>query len=308
MSSVFDVIPYEDLTHPFRTIGTGSFGSVYRSEYLGLPVALKQIQPSKDYDVQKYFEREWRLMKEARHPNVVLYLGLSRSPEKVTYIVSEFVEGGNMRSYIHHKRKPFPWTMRVSFAIDVARALAYLHARKCIHRDLKPENLLLTANGRVKITDFGFARIAPRNDDEQKRITFCGTDAYMSPEILLGESFGLSTDIFSLGVIFCEVISRTLADDSRGDFRRNPATWGLDAQEVRQKANDGCPEDFVQLSLDCLQLEPNDRPDCREILERLSRIEVEILQREKDSDTHVGSVKFVAGKRPNMAPRIPSFG
>ena len=103
---------------------------MYKSTYLGLPVALKQINPSNEYDVHKYFEREWRLMKEARHPNVVLYLGLSKNPEKVIYIVSEFVEGGNMRNYIYDRKKPFPWTMRISFATDVMRALAYLHARK----------------------------------------------------------------------------------------------------------------------------------------------------------------------------------
>lgn len=71
----------------------------------------------------------------------------------------------------------------------------------------------MTANGRLKITDFGFARIAARNAEESKRLTFCGTDSYMSPEILLGNEFDLPTDIFSLGVIFCEILSRKLADD-----------------------------------------------------------------------------------------------
>ena len=72
----------------------------------------------------------------------------------------------------------------------------------------------MTANGRLKITDFGFARIAARNAEESKRLTFCGTDSYMSPEILLGHQFDLPTDIFSLGVIFCEIIARKLADDN----------------------------------------------------------------------------------------------
>src|SRR6266705_2745467 len=122
----------------------------------------------------------WPTMhRESRHPNVVLYLGLSRAPEPDgrIFIISEFIENGrrcllvifiscltllsgNLRQYIHDKSKPLPWRLRLSFAIDVARALAYLHARKCIHRDLKGENLLVTANGRLKTTDFGFARIA----------------------------------------------------------------------------------------------------------------------------------------------------
>ena len=98
---------------------------------------------------------------------------------------------GNLRQYIISTR-PFPWRLRLSFATDVARAVAYLHARsvshattchsrkeadgKCIHRDLKGENLLITSNDRVKVTDFGFARIASRNAEEMKRMTYCGTD------------------------------------------------------------------------------------------------------------------------------------
>jgi len=115
---------------------------------------------------------------------------------------------GNLRIYIYDKTKPFPWRLRASFATDIARALAYLHACRCIHRDLKGENLLVTPNGRLKITDFGFARIAARNADEVKRLAFCGTDSYVSPEILLGEEFHLLTDVYSLGVIFCEIASR----------------------------------------------------------------------------------------------------
>lgn len=165
------------------------FTDLAQGVYLGIDVAIKEVLPSKGYDVAKYFEREWRLMKECRHPNICLFIGLSRAPEPDNriFIISEFIENGNVRMYIHDKSKPFPWRLRMSFATDVARALAYLHARKCIHRDLKGENLLVTSNGRLKITDFGFARIAARNEEESKRLTFCGTDSYMSPEILLGE-------------------------------------------------------------------------------------------------------------------------
>lgn len=241
---------------------------------------------------------------------MVQYLGLSRAPapDGRIFIISEFIENGNLRTYIYDRQKPFPWRLRMSFATDIARALAYLHARKCIHRDLKGENLLVTANGRLKITDFGFARIAARNEEESKRLTFCGTDSYMSPEILLGHEFDLPTDIFSLGVILCEIASRKLANDSV--FRRTPPTFGIDAEEVENLASPGCPPAFVKLCLDCLAEEPSQRPTTREILDRLRDIEAEIIARSPTTDDiHVGSIRYHSGtRRPGAGPRIPSFG
>ncbi|KAI6017867.1 kinase-like domain-containing protein [Pisolithus marmoratus] len=261
--------------------GSGSSGNAYKGSYLGIDVAIKEVLPSSTYNVAKYFEREWRLMKESRHPNVVLYLGLARAPPQNgrIFIVSEYVENGNLRMYIIDKTKPFPWHLRISFATDIARAVAYLHARKCIHRDLKGENPLVTTNGRLKITDFGFARIAARNAEESKQLTFCGTDSYMSPEILLGNEFDLPTDIFSMGIIFCEIAARKVADaTSRGPV------------------------------LHCIASDPAARPTTRTIPERL-RDEAEVLSRPEGEDLHLGSVKFMSrGKRRSVAPRIPSFG
>ena len=76
--------------------------------------------------------------------------------------------------HLYQENKPFDWPLRISFATDIARAVAYLHARNCLHRDLKGENLLVTDNQRIKICDFGFARIAARNEEEMRRISVSG--------------------------------------------------------------------------------------------------------------------------------------
>lgn len=178
---------------------------------------------------------------------------------------------------------------------------------QCIHRDMKGENLLVTSNGRLKITDFGFARIAARNEEESKRLTFCGTDSYMSPEILIGEEFDLPTDIFSLGVIFCEVISRKLADDHT--FKRTAPYFGIDEAQVRKLASPGCPPDLISLALECCNTVPAQRPTMVTILSRLRTIELDVAARTDVDDQHVGSIKFLSSsKRPSGAPRIPSFG
>lgn len=158
------------------------------------------------------------------------------------YAVTEFVEGGNLKEVGHltptpiitvfvisnllhpllillqlilksiTTSKPIKWRLRISFAEDCARALAYLHARQIIHRDLKSENLLLTANKRIKVCDFGLSRETPRNVEERRRLSFCGTDAYMAPEIVLGMPFDTSVDIFSFGIILLELIFGVVGD------------------------------------------------------------------------------------------------
>ncbi|KAK7689174.1 hypothetical protein QCA50_007865 [Cerrena zonata] len=285
----FDVIPYEDIKGDWKKLGSGSFGNVYKGTYLGIEVAIKEVLPSTEYDVAKYFEREWRLMKEARHPNVVQYLGLSRAPapDGRIFIISEFIENGNLRTYIYDRQKPFPWRLRISFATDIARALAYLHARKCIHRDLKGENLLVTANGRLKITDFGFARIAARNEEESKRLTFCGTDSYMSPEILLGHEFDLPTDIFSLGVILCEIA---------------PANWPtiVFSEGLRRRLGSMLRRLRISLVLGV----PLRSSSCAWIVWPRNRVNVRRLVK---FWTVFYTISFWT-RRPGAGPRIPSFG
>lgn len=132
----------------------------------------------------------------------------------------------------------------------------------------------------------------------------------MSPEILLGEEFSLSTDVFSMGIILCEIAARKLADDYT--FKRAAPTFAIDEAEVRRLLgpSTGCPDGFLQLALECLNVDPKRRPDMLTILERLRGIELEVLSRPNEADdVHVGSIKFMTGsKRPGPAPRIPSFG
>ncbi|GAA5827667.1 hypothetical protein JCM11251_001778 [Rhodosporidiobolus azoricus] len=361
----FDKIRYEDLSpeDEWTRLGKGSFGCVYKGEYLGIAVAIKEVLPSTEYEVEKYLQREITLMQQARHPNIVQYLGLCLAPAPPLpkhlsspstppsppriLIISEFLPRGNLRQYILDRTLPFPWRLRISFATDIVRALAYLHARNTMHRDLKGENLLVSENERLKACDFGLARVAPgggKEDEAWRRLTYCGTDGYMSPEILLGLPFTLQTDIFSLGILLLEILSRTLA--SSHSFVRSPPSYGIDVSEVWAAASPLAPKAFVELALECCDTDPEKRPETKEILKRLREIEVEVLEQDAASalaqaDAHsrgrsmrrrasllaganVGSISFSgttkkgsygvlaaagAGRgttRPS-APRLPSF-
>ncbi|GAA5955696.1 hypothetical protein JCM3765_001823 [Sporobolomyces pararoseus] len=351
----FDKILYTDLSDEseWTRLGKGSFGSVYKGQYLGIDVAIKEVMSSNEYDVDKYLYREISLMQQARHPNIILYLGLCLAPppprDAITddgssrstriLIISEYLPRGNLRQYILDRTLPFPWRLRMSFSIDIARALSYLHAspRNCMHRDLKGENLLVTENERLKVCDFGLARVVDEQSasvemQKSRPMTYCGTDGYMSPEILLGEPFTLSTDVFSLGVLFIEIASRTLT--SQHHFVRSPPDYGLDISEVHSSVSPNCPKAFIELALRCCDTYPERRPVMKDILAELREIEREVLAREDggEGDAHtrgaaatsaslkgnVGSISYAGttkrGSRPGgggrtrpSAPRLPSF-
>ncbi|BGP58102.1 hypothetical protein JCM8202v2_005759 [Rhodotorula sphaerocarpa] len=353
----FDRIRYQDLSDEasWVRIGKGSFGSVWKGEYLGLEVAIKEVLQSSEYDVEKYMAREITLMQQTRHPNIIQYLGLClapappvdpteastapSTPRSRILIISEYLPRGNLREYILNRSLAFPWRLRISFATDIARALAYLHARNTMHRDLKGENLLVAENERLKACDFGLARVAQAANghaagaEEARKpsdmYTYCGTDGYMSPEILLGLPFDLRTDIYSLGILYLEIASRKLA--SQTVFARRPPDYSISHEEVWSSVSSACPRAFLDLALECCDEDPERRPDCKAILKRLRVIEQEVNERPArglgDEDAHVrggaaagnvgsilfsgtlkrGSVAAPGHSRRPGAPLLPSF-
>ncbi|KNE72662.1 TKL/LISK/LISK-DD1 protein kinase [Allomyces macrogynus ATCC 38327] len=249
-----------------QEIGRGMFGVVSRGE--GRPVAVKEVFRLPGVDFAKYFEREIRALAEARHPNCIQFMGIVRRSGGGDCIVTEYVGGGNLDEWIHGQ-KPFPWRQRVAFAQDIARALAYLHAQDLIHRDLKGSNLLVSETGRVKVCDFGFTRLRAKTADERKRLTYCGTDAYMAPEIMLCMNLDASVDIFSYGVILLEMISRTNADR----FRRVMPGFGIDPSSIPVPPD--CPRTLLDLALACIADDSSARPSWRTILDTLKMLDID---------------------------------
>ncbi|KAI8823343.1 kinase-like domain-containing protein [Fimicolochytrium jonesii] len=271
-------IPWEELTH-FEDISTGSFGIVRKADYLGTDVAVKEfldISNQPGFDVQKYIGREVDILSSVHHPNVLQYMGISLHERKL-YLVTELITGGHLKSWIEASANKVgvdpAWKLRISFAIDTARALVYLHAHRIIHRDLKSENLLLTENLRLKICDFGLSREVATTKEERGRLSFCGTDAYMAPEIILGQAFDERVDVFSYGIILCELI--TLSSDASQSFRRETPYFGIDAASIVAAPN--CPGDFLEIARTCTDADPEKRPRLKDVLTRLRRLEAEVV-------------------------------
>jgi len=269
-------IDYQYLSD-FKLIGKGIFGIVYKASYLGTDVAVKECLPfikQYGFDFEKVFNREVTILKECRHPNIVQYMGTCIHDDKF-YIVTEYVKNDNLKTWITERIEELPWKLRVNFAIDIARALAYLHSKNIMHRDIKPENILITENGRAKICDFGFSRFAAKTEEEKRRLSYCGTETYMAPEIILCMDFNESIDIFGFGIILCEMVAGQLAEKA---YKRKIPGFEIDPDDVYSycEKDPSCPKEFAKLAIDCTKYEENERPSWKTIITKLNEIDQEI--------------------------------
>jgi len=264
--SIWD-IPFEDLVFK-ETIGKGSFGSVFKGNYLGVDVAIKKIEKADDPEYLKYIDREVSMLQSIRHPFIVQFSGICVHSTGL-YIITEFVSGGDVRKLL--KVNPsLSWKKKVRISIDLAKAMLFLHSKKIIHRDLKSKNILLDEHGKIRLCDFGFARMT--ESKRNKHMTMCGTEGWVAPEILLGMSYDTSCDVFSYGVVVAELI--TGKKPGVDLWIRTPDNcFDINPDELRTKSLPGCPPRFLEMCIECCQYEPLLRPKFEDILHMLSSIE-----------------------------------
>jgi serine/threonine protein kinase/WD40 repeat protein len=197
-------------------LGAGGMGDVYRARDSQLlrEVAIKVLPTAfwRDPDRQRRFEREARAAASLNHPNIVAVHDAGIH-EGVGFIVTELLEGETLRQRMNGR--PLSARRAIEYAIQIASGLAAGHERGIVHRDVKPDNLFVTNDGRLKILDFGLARMIDSPDDGTATATLdgvppvvvVGTAAYMSPEQARGLRTDHRSDIFSLGVVLYEMIA-----------------------------------------------------------------------------------------------------
>jgi tetratricopeptide (TPR) repeat protein/tRNA A-37 threonylcarbamoyl transferase component Bud32 len=202
-------------------LGEGGMGEVYLAEDTKLrrPVALKRIAPQwrADPRLAERFRREVELASRLSHPHIAAVYDVF-DYEGETFLVMEYVEGETLRNRL--AGAPISIDEFLEIARQCASALAAAHEHGVLHRDLKPENILITRDGQVKILDFGLAKALPRNTESTLPVTvpgLKGTPGYMAPEALLEKEVDARSDLFSLGVVFYELLAGKHPFMVRGD-------------------------------------------------------------------------------------------
>ena len=192
-------------------IGYGAMGAVYKAfdPIIKRPVAVKTIRldvPPASPDYRAFLERftiEARTAGRLSHPNIVTLYDVGHTEEKIPWLAMEYVDGETVAELLQgEKLKP---EVVISLVSQIASALDYAHGEGVVHRDIKPSNVIVYAGEKVKVTDFGIAKLM--DADATHSGLMMGTPSYMSPEQAMGEDLDGSTDIFSLGVVAFEMLS-----------------------------------------------------------------------------------------------------
>ncbi|HEY3076839.1 MAG TPA: protein kinase [Burkholderiales bacterium] len=190
-------------------LGRGAMGVVYKAldSVLERPVAVKTVNITLEREYadkyEKRFYQEARAAGSLNHPNIVTIHDVGKAGD-VVFMAMEYIEGVELRTLVGEGR-PLRVAQALSIAAQIAEALAYAHQRGVVHRDIKPANIMVLANGPVKITDFGIARMRGSRDLTQTGMLL-GSPKYMSPEQVIGKRADHRSDIFSLGVILYEML------------------------------------------------------------------------------------------------------
>jgi len=242
-----------------ENLGSGGMGIVYKARDLRLNrfVALKFLPPdfARDSETQTRFAREAKAASSLQHNNICTVHDIDRTDDGRLFIVMDYYEGETLNRKI--ERGPMAIDDVYAIAGQIARGLAQAHAAGIVHRDIKPANIMVTADGVVKILDFGLAKLAG-----QTRLTregsALGTIAYMSPEQIRGEDVDHRADIWSFGVVLFEMLTQHLP--FRGDSVASMMYTITNESPVDLRAYRGdVPGEMEQVCTQCLMKSPPER-------------------------------------------------
>jgi eukaryotic-like serine/threonine-protein kinase len=240
-------------------IASGGMAVVYRAvqEPLGRTVAIKALKTSAaaEENVVTRFEREAKSLANLQHENIIHVYDFHEE-RGAMFIVMEYVQGIDLYDLLE-KCGRLPYDVAAILAMQVARAMDYVHYRGIVHRDIKPANIMIARTGGVKVMDFGIARDTSFGDLTEAG-TGIGTPAYMSPEQVLGDKLDARSDIFSLGVVLYQMVTgkKPFVEDEKKSAMHKIR---LEKHESARAVNPEVPRELGNIIDRCLEKQPRDR-------------------------------------------------
>ncbi|WP_133014218.1 Stk1 family PASTA domain-containing Ser/Thr kinase [Clostridium cuniculi] len=280
-------------------IGEGGMAIVYkaRDNKLSRLVAVKILKRefANNKDISDKFKKEATAVANFSDANIVNVLDVGHEEEgNIDYFVMEYVDGKTLKELIVENGK-LNYTVAISIAIQIAKALECAHRNNIIHRDVKPQNILVTENGLVKVTDFGIAK-SSTSATITNTTTIMGSAHYLSPEQAKGTFIDLRSDIYSLGIVLYEMVTGILPFD--GESPVTIALKHIQSEPIEpKKHNPSIPDSLNNLIMKAISKESINRyQNCRELINDLQKIK-------ENPNTPIGArVNYDDGRTIVMEP------
>lgn len=286
-----------------RLLGRGGMGEVWlgRDSVLGREVAVKVMPVARDTVSERRFRREAEILAGLRHPGITVVHDAGRH-DTHHFIVMELLIGHDLARLLDEHPGHLPFSRVVDLTSQTVDAVAAAHQHGVVHRDLKPANLFVQAGDRMKVCDFGIARVADTSGTLTSAGPVLGTPAYMSPEQHQGRTADARTDLYSLGVVMFEMLTGALP------FPVDQPLYALMRQHVEVAPprpgafRPGIPRELEKLVMRLLAKDPARRPDTREVAAELA----ELTSRDSLPTAAAGSVRNSRHDR-GRRPRTPTL-
>lgn len=258
-----------------RKIGEGGMGRVFlaKNKSIAQFVAIKMLHPryASNPALRERFRQEAIMLSSLNHPNIVKFLNFVEN-EYGVFLIMEYVEGMTLDDYLNKKTGLLVEAKAFPMMDQILNAFAYAHERNLVHRDIKPGNILVDNDGNIKVLDFGIAQIL--NDAALQNDKYTGTPEYMSPEQIQGKPLDVRSDIYSLGVVFHQMLTGRPPYDtstmSAFDIKQAVVSQPLRRMKTIYPYISDATQDFVDHAL-CKN--PADRfPDCNSMIKELDNL------------------------------------
>lgn len=307
-----------------KLLGKGFFGQVHLVTHreTGEVMVLKELHRL-DEEAQRRFLKEVSVLRSLNHKNVLHFIGVLYR-DKRFHLVTEYISGGSLRDLLHDSSEFLSWEQRVNLARDIAAGMCYLHSMNIIHRDLNSHNCLVKEDRTAVVADFGLARImndqtsrpstrryspatgvkcaTPRKHERKKRYTVVGNPYWMAPEMMKGKKYDEKVDIFSFGIVLCEIIGRVQADP---DYLPRSNDFGLNTVVFKEKFCSNCPEPFYEIAFLCCELDPERRPPFKLLEKWLDSISMHlVVESPLPDDLRSDILNYSAPSSPDSTPEL----